>query len=125
MIEKLGNNSLVVIKNGKIIFSSDKDRLRPIIICINQNKLAMQNSIILDKVIGLAAAKLLVYAKVKEIYSLVASRSAVSYLSENGISIKAEKVVDKILNNDKSDLCPMEKLAETMTEKELFEKLNK
>ena len=123
MFEKLENNSLVVIKDGKIIFKSDKDRLRPIILCINQNKKEMFDSIVIDKIVGLAAAKLFVYAKVKEIYSLVASKSAENYLKNNNIRFQAKKLIENILNDDKSDICPMEKLAENLTEEELFKKL--
>lgn len=124
MFEKLENNSLVVIKDGKVIFKSDKDRLRPIILCINQNKEEMVGSIVIDKIVGLAAAKLFVYAKVKEIYALVASKSAEDYLKNKNIGLQTKKLIKNILNDDKSDICPMEKLAKELTEEELFEKLN-
>ena len=125
MIDKLGNNSLIVIKEGEIIFKSDKDRLRPIIICINENKEKMVDSIVIDKVVGLAAAKLFVYAKVKEIYTLLASKKTADYLNDKNIKFQAKKIVENILNNDKSEICPMEKLAEELNEEELFAKLNK
>jgi len=124
MFKKLENNSLVVIKDGSIIFKSDKDRLRPIIICINQNKEKMINSIVIDKIVGLAAAKLFVFAKVKEIYALVASKSAENYLKNKKIRFQTKEIINNILNDNKSDICPMEKLAENLTEEELFYKLN-
>jgi len=123
MFEKLGNNSLIVIKNGNIIFQSDKDRLRPIILCINQNKKEMVDSIVIDKIVGLAAAKLFAFAKVKEIYALVASKSAEDYLKNNNIKFQSKEIINNILNNDKSDICPMEKLAKDLTEEKLFEML--
>jgi len=125
MLEKLGNNSLVVIKEGNVLFESDEHKLIPIIKCINKNKKDMENSIIIDKRIGLAAAKLLVYAKVKEIYTLIASKSAFDYLVGRDIKFETETIVDQILNDSKSDICPMEKLALELNEEELFEKLNK
>ncbi|MBW2978302.1 DUF1893 domain-containing protein [Candidatus Woesearchaeota archaeon] len=125
MIDKLGNNSLIVIKDGNIIFKSEKDRLRPIVICINENKEKMIGSIVVDKVVGLAAAKLLVFAKVKEIYALLASKKAADYINDKCIKFQAEKIVENILNDDKSEICPMEKLAEELSEEELFAKLNK
>ena len=119
MIEKLGNNSLVVIKDGNVIFSSSEGMLSPIIACINKHKNEMEDSIAIDKVVGLAAAKLLTYAKVKEIHAKIASKPAVNYLK----TINAENIVEKIMNT--SQQCPMEKLAETLTGEQLFEKLNK
>ncbi|MBW2966789.1 DUF1893 domain-containing protein [Candidatus Woesearchaeota archaeon] len=125
MLEKLGNNSLIVIKDGNIIFKSDKDRLKPIIMCINENKGKMIDSIVIDKIVGLAAAKLFVYARVKEIYALVASKSAFDYLIGKDIKFDTEKIIDEILNDSKTEICPMEKLAQELSEEELFEKLNK
>jgi len=125
MLEKLGSNSLVVIKDENIIFESDEHRLIPVIKCINEHKEAMRDSVIIDKRIGLAAAKLFVFAKVKEIYTLIASKSAFDYLIGRDIKIEAEKLVDNLLNDSQSDICPMEKLALELSEEELFEKLNK
>jgi len=119
MIDKLGNKSLVVLKEGEVIFESEHPRLRPIIECINAHNI--EGCTVLDKVIGLAAAKLLDYAKVKEIYTKVASKSALSFLN----TIHTEKVVDMIMNDNKDEQCPMEKFAKTLSGAELFEKLNK
>jgi hypothetical protein len=125
MLEKLGNNSLVVIKDGNTIFKSNEHKLIPIIECINKNKEEMKDSMVIDKRVGLAAAKLFAYAKVKEIYTLVSSKAAFDYLVGRDIKFETEKIVDKILNDSKSDICPMEKLAQELNEEELFEKLNK
>jgi len=125
MIEKLGNNSLIVIKNGKIIFKSEKDRLRPVVICINDYREEMAGSIVIDKIVGLAVAKLFIFAEVKEIYALIASKKAVDYLSGKKIKFEAGKIVEKILNDNQSEICPMEELAEKLSEEELFAKLNK
>ncbi len=125
MLEKLGNNSLVVIKDGNIIFKSDEDRLKPIIKCINECKEEMKDSIVIDKKVGLAAAKLFVLVKVKEIYTLIASKLAFDYLVGRDIKFETEKLINQILNDSKSDICPMEKLAQELNEEELFEKLNK
>ncbi|MBD3355489.1 DUF1893 domain-containing protein [Candidatus Woesearchaeota archaeon] len=120
MLDKLRDRSLVVIKDGNIIFESDKDRLRPIIMCINKQDI--RGSIVLDKVVGLAAAKLFAFAKVKKVYAKIASKAAVNYLGGN---IRAQKIVDNVMNDDMTEICPMERLAEKIDSKELFEKLNK
>jgi len=122
MLEKLGNKSLVVVKEGKVIFESEQGRLRPIVECIKSKMKAMEGSVVIDRVVGLAAAKLLVFAKAGKIYAKVASRPAIDFLKGR---INAEKVVDMIMNDNGDEQCPMEKLAEKMTGKELFEKLNK
>jgi len=125
MLENLGNNSLVVIKDGNTIFKSEEHRLIPIVNCINENKEMMSGAVVIDKRVGLAAAKLFAFAKVKEIYTLVASKSAFDYLIGRDIKLEAERLVENILNDSHSDICPIEKLALELNEEELFEKLNK
>ena len=125
MLEKLGNNSLVVIKDENTIFKSEEHRLIPIVNCINENKEVMNGAVVIDKRVGLAAAKLFAFAGVKEIHTTVASKSAFDYLIGRDIKLEAEKLVDNILNDSHSDICPMEKLANELSEEELFAKLNK
>jgi len=119
MIDSLGSKSLVVLKDEKVLFESEHDRLRPIIECINTNNI--EGCTVIDKVVGLAAAKLLEFAKVKEIYAKVASKNAIEFSK----IINAEKIVDIILNETGDEQCPMEKLAQKLTGEQLFEKLNK
>ena len=83
----------------------------------------MIGSIVVDKIVGLAAAKLFVLAKVGEIYTKVASKSAFDYISDKDIKFAAQEIVDKIMNKSNSDICPMEKLASELTEQELFGRL--
>lgn len=125
MLEKLRNKSLIVIKDGNTIFESEEHRLLPIVKCINENKENMKEAVVIDKRVGLAAAKLFALAEVKEIHTLVASTSAFDYLIGRDIKLEAEKLVDNILNDSHSDICPMEKLAQELSGEELLEKLNK
>lgn len=68
--------------------------------------------ILYDKVIGLAAAILIVRSGiVAEIHTKVASRPAVEFLEKNGIVLHAADVAANILTRDQSAICPGEIIA--------------
>lgn len=103
--------SFVLIKNGKIIFKSRAPRLEPLILCIKKHKKEMRGAIVFDKIVGRAAAILLVYAKVKEVWTPTISADGKKYLEKNKIKVIFEKEVRCIMNRKGDDLCPMEKLS--------------
>jgi hypothetical protein len=76
-----------------------------------------------DKVIGLAAAKLVVYSGIiSEIQTLLISQPAKKFLEENGIKIEAEKTVANILTQDRRSICPGEIIALNTAEPNTFSK---
>jgi hypothetical protein len=64
-----------------------------------------------DKVVGLASAKLLVYAGVIEADADVASVPAARFAENEGLALRAVVVTPRILNQERTGLCPMETLA--------------
>lgn len=106
------NLSIIVEKDGIAFYESDQSRLKPLFACFKKFPNEMQGSTVIDKVIGKAAAFICIAAKVKAVYTLMASENAVQILEENNIIIKAQRTVPRIMNNDKSDQCPMEKMAD-------------
>ena len=59
----LSKYSLALIKNDKIIFSSTHSGLRPLVELV---KKGLKGDLLFDKVVGLAAAKLIVYGNVAD-----------------------------------------------------------
>lgn len=74
----------------------------------------MRGAIAFDKIVGRAAAMLLTYAKVKEIWTLTISQDAKKYLKKSKIKIEFKKEVKNIMNQKGDDFCPMEKLSRKM-----------
>lgn len=111
------NWSFVLIKNGKILYKSKADRLRPLILCIKKHKKEMRGAVVFDKIVGRAAALLLAYAKVKEVWTPTISQDAMKYLKKSKIKIEFKKEVKNIMNQKGDDLCPMEKLSRKMGKK--------
>lgn len=61
-----------------------------------------------DKVIGRAAAALMIMGGVKRIYADTISQLAVELLSRSDIEVSYGVVVPHIINRSKSGLCPLE-----------------
>lgn len=116
------DSALILKKGTEILFSSNKKHLRPLVECVNKFKDKAENCILYDKIVGLAAAKLIAYSGfVTKVYTDVISDKAGDYLADNAVLVEPGKIVDRIMNEDKTDQCPMEKKAEEMKEEEFIE----
>jgi hypothetical protein len=102
---------LVIVKKGKVIFETKKQGISGFLQAIeklNQNLVAASAA---DKIVGVAAAMLCVYSGVVSVFALTISEEAIRVLEDRNISCRFEKKVSNILNRDKNDVCPFEKLA--------------
>jgi hypothetical protein len=113
-------DSLALYKEGECIYWSRAHGLRPLADCLAY--VAGSRGLVLhDKVIGLAAARLIVHSgAIAEAFTPLSTHDAMKHLQENGIMIKAEKTADMILNRDKTGRCPMETKALSMSNKEFY-----
>jgi hypothetical protein len=107
---KGSGDSLVVVKHGRILLSSQEGGIRPLFNAVTDLGQEMRGSCVADRVIGKAAAALCIFGGASGIYTPVISRAAAELLAENGIMYSADLFVPGILNSDKSDLCPLERL---------------
>ena len=74
-----------------------------------------------DKVIGLAAARLIVDSGViAEIVTRVASLPAKKFLENNGVALRAFHVAANILTRDQSAVCPGEVVALSTSDPNVF-----
>ncbi len=104
--------SLALVQDDKIIFSSQENGLKPLWECLEKYRESKNTFILFDKVIGLAAAKLVVYSGIiSRIQTLLVSRPAKIFLEESGIPIKAKNTVENILTKDRQSICPGEIIA--------------
>ena len=101
--------SLALFENGKIVYSSNHSGLRPLVLCLSKYKEGPYE--LHDKVIGLAAAKLIVNSNViKTLKTNLISKPALDYL-KGLLELDYRELVENILTKDKTDICPMEKKA--------------
>ncbi|MFO7570873.1 MAG: DUF1893 domain-containing protein [Smithellaceae bacterium] len=104
--------SLALMEGDTLIYSTLGGGLRPLWDALEKH--AGKSGLILhDKVMGLAAARLIVHAGVvAEIITLVASLPAKKYLEDNGIKLNAFNISANIMTQDRSAVCPGERIAQ-------------
>ena len=102
------NNASIVLVKDDEVFVSDKKGIAPMIGFISDN-INLNGFSAADKTVGKAAALLFALAGIKEIYAEKLSRAAIPVLEEHNIKYSYKEIYDRILNRDKSDICPMEK----------------
>jgi hypothetical protein len=118
---KNSNDTLRVYQGGDCIFRSDRDVLGPLVDFIAQSAKPGNGIIILDKVMGNAAALLAVKAGAVRVFSPLGSDIAVESLHANKVEFFLEKKVPFILARNGKDMCPMEKLSLDKSPDEFYE----
>jgi hypothetical protein len=107
-------------RDGRELWRSSASGLRPLVEAVLTVGEGLRGATAYDKVVGLASAKLLVYAGVREVETDVASAPAVRYAECAGLRLRAVVVTPGILNRERTGLCPMEELALEVESPEAF-----
>jgi hypothetical protein len=104
--------SLAMFCGERRVFTSSEPGLKPLVEWLEIYRGKYQGCLLHDKVIGLAAAKLIVYSGlISEVVTGVASAPAKSFLLAQGVSVRAARWVDNILTKDGKAICPGEVIA--------------
>jgi len=104
--------TLVVAKDGVIVFTSEARMVGPIKAALAEKGDILRGAIVLDKVVGKAAAKMHAEAGVRMVITPVIAAKAKTYLENRGIVVRADDVVEKILNRDQTGECPLDAATE-------------
>ncbi len=111
-----GNDlSLVIVKGGKIIFETNSSGIKGLLQAIKMLDKRLTKSSVADKIMGRAAALLSVYSHVSAVFAVTISKEGIRVLEDNDIPYQFENCVPKILNSKGDDMCPFEKLTNTIT----------
>lgn len=120
-----GSDTLQVYKDEKLLFSSNKDRVLPLLEYIDGFTPHHQQVIIFDKIMGNAAALLAVKANCQEVYSPLGSQLAIKTLDRYGIKHHISEIVPCIQKANSQDICPMEKLSMDKEPEDFYEAIKK
>ncbi len=117
--------SLVIVKDGKIIIKSDMFGIKPLYLAVKEKKELLKEASVADKVIGKGAAMLYGYAEVKEIHTNLISDKAIESLKKTNIKLEYNESCEYIINRTNTGMCPVEKLSsETEDIDELMQGIN-
>ena len=113
--------SLAMFCGGRKIFTSREPGLKPLVEWLEIYRGKYQGCLLHDKVMGLAAAKLIVYSGlISEVAAGVFSKPAKSFLLAHGVSCRAARCVDNILTRDGAAICPGEVIALETNDRDEF-----
>jgi len=113
-----------VYKRDKLIFSSQKERLKPLLEYAARFKPYEKNVTVYDRVVGNAAALLLKKILCSEVFSQLGSEAGIRALDSFGIKYHFNEIVPCILDDTRQNMCPMEKLSTGKTSEEFYQLLN-
>jgi hypothetical protein len=108
------NLSLVMVKEGGLLFESASSGINGLLQAIDALNGSLHGSSVADKVVGRAAALLLVYAHAKEVYAATVSNEGLKALEENGVPVEYDALVQQILDRTGKNICPFEKASQTI-----------
>ena len=116
--------SFVVIKEGRIVYQDKGNGVKPILKLLENDREILENAVVVDKIIGKAAALLLTLGKVRKVYGMTMSCAGKEYLESVGIACDSEKCIDVITNRKRDGICPLERAVSEVNDPEkAYEKL--
>ena len=105
------NFELEIWAEDKIVFQSEERGLKGLLDFIAKNNHKFKGSIIFDKKVGRGVALLIEYLGAKMVFGKVGSKLAEEALKNAKIDFYFKETVEKILNKNGNDMCPIEKLS--------------
>jgi hypothetical protein len=115
------DDTLRIYRGTKLVFSSKKDSLLPLMEYIASQENEQDSVLIYDKIMGNAAALLAFKVGAAKVFSPLGSKLAVKTLDKYSIKYNLMEVVSFILRDDGQSLCPMEQLSIDKTPEEFYE----
>lgn len=110
MINRGEADCVMVCANGEMIIEQGRG-LSPLLSIYEQHPGAMHGAIVVDKVIGRAAAMILIEGKAVKVHGILMSEDAYELLWRNCRTSYGE-LVPRILNPQRDGLCPLEQAVE-------------
>lgn len=104
------NASVVAVREGAVRGVAHGDGLGPLLQLLDQGSVA-PGCAVADRILGLAAAKLMAAAGVAAVWSPLGSATAADWLTRAGVRWEMERQVPRILRRDGQGECPLEQMA--------------
>jgi len=118
------NLSLVITKNSGVLFETKSHGISGLLKAIKQLQNNMAGSSVADRIVGRAAALLLIYSGVVAVFAVTASDGGIEVLKNNHVFHEFRRRVPYILDSKRMDVCPFEKLVAKFSEpKEAYDEL--
>jgi hypothetical protein len=100
--------SCVVISDGEIIHAADGRGVSPLLALYHQEREKLKGNCVVDRIIGKAAAMILVLGGARAAYGEIMSAAACAYLAERGIPFQYGEYIEVVTNQAGTGMCPIE-----------------
>ena len=118
------NCSCVILKNDEIS-AFNGPGISDLLRILKSEPHKLKGAFVADKVIGKAAAALLILGEVDALYADLISDGALQLLSVSPVKVTFARKTPVIMNRTKDDVCPMEKLcADAKSPKECYQRIS-
>ncbi len=115
-----------VIANGDRIRTFTRRGVADLYDLLVQEPEFLHGAFVADKVIGKAAASLMLLGGVRQVYTRTISQPALRLLQEAGVTVSCDEIVDHIINRDHTGWCPLEQASRDLqSAKEIFPVIEK
>ena len=105
-------NSLMIYKEGELIFESDLKGIRPHLKAINELGSKLEGTLMVDKILGRAAAFLVIYSKAGEAITMILSTPGKQVLDKYRLKYRYEEEVPHIKLENGEIYCPFERMVQ-------------
>lgn len=106
----VANGCSCVICNGKETSSFFRKGVADLLFVLENNPEMLDGAFIADRVVGKAAAALMITGGVKRVYALTISRPALELFGKYGMDVSFGVLTEHVINRKGTDWCPLEKL---------------
>jgi len=113
LVQKLDVESkgLIVMKGDKEIYSSAESGIAGLLKAIEEVKpISLEDSTVVDKVVGKAAALIIISFRAREVHAKIMSRAATTLLQKHSMAFAYQQLVDEIKDKSGLGMCRFEKL---------------
>lgn len=101
-----GNHSLVIHRDTTSVY--DTRGIATLLQIIDSDSNELSGTSVVDKVVGKAAAALMIVGGISELHALLITQGALSLLATSDICVSYDTLTDHIMNRNHTGWCPME-----------------
>mgnify|MGYP006280616087 CR=1 FL=1 len=107
-LEQEPDKTCFILKNNKVIFTSEKKGVKPMIDYYSNYGTSSEPLIVVDRIMGKGAVVLAIFIGANHVVTPVVSQLALDFANSKNIRIDYNKVVPYIINRTKDGQCPIE-----------------
>ena len=118
------NCSCVILKDKELTIYKGSG-ISDLLLLLKTEPEKLQGAFVADKVIGKAAAALLILGEVDSIYTDLISDGAIELLRKSPVKVSFSERVSIIMNRAKNNICPMENVcSDANSPEECYDRIN-